>query len=451
MHNKQPLFRRFITFYFLFFLVIRLSAQINVENKQYQRSSLTMILLQGTNLVQDKTKVNSEDAKIDNSPEAIRKLWNDYPFPELYDKHEIADGNIKVVSSLSSQDIFNARKNKNQLRDAEKILPKIQEELKNKRIAHQVVRSWFSSEDSRTFWNMGTIQKRGYYNASDLDAEIAKTDARGKSKLADAGEELIKNSFVTVTDLLLYANKPIADYYVSMAEDFEKQAKDLQNKSAKDAMEQLVNSTAALTMQTTATGLRIAAAAIMDGYTVVSKTYLFKLKWNEEIEAEFYKNWGNTEAFEQMNFELEYINFQLNETVVNRGIFNKSNSRKPEVVIKQSVMRNIDEAFAKLQKGNDVFKPFVPVFSVEPLAAKIGMKEGLSGGEKFVLMQRVVDPSSGKSTYKKMGNVSVVKNSVWDNRYNLGDENQGNSTQDNITLFKGGKKATPGMLLKLKK
>jgi hypothetical protein len=443
----------------LLLITISLFAQNNVsqsapELQKYQRSALTRILLQGTNLIEDKSKLDDDDARIDNSPEAIRKLWNEYPFPELYDKHDIENSNITVISNLNSQDIFNARKNKNQLKDAEKTLPKIEQELKNKRIAHQVVKRWFSSEDGQKFWDPGTIEKRGFYNASELDAQIAKQDVRGRAKLTDAADDLINNSFVTVTDLLVYANKPIADMYITMAKSFEDESKKLSAKSTSNAMEQMVNSSTALGFLTTASGLRISAAAIMDGYTVISKTYLFKLKWNEEIQAEFYRIWPNKDnaSFEKMDFELEFVGFQLNETVINRGAFNKSANRNPEVVIKQAVVRNIDEAFAKLQQENDVFKPSVPVHATSPLSAKIGMKEGLRGGEKFVVLQKIQDPTTGKLTYKKMGGVTVDKTHVWDNRYNAGEDLKSESGEKiKETYFIGGKGVVPGMTLKQKK
>jgi hypothetical protein len=315
------------------------------------------------------------------------------------------------------------------------------------------VKRWFSSEDGSKFWDLSTIQKRGFYNATELEAEIAKQDIRGRAKLADAGEQLINNSFVTVTDLIVYSNKPISDRYKNFAISLEEQAQKLREKSEGNVIVQLVNASSALALQTTALGLKAAASAIEDGYTVVSTTYLFKLRWNDEIQAEFYKIWGDYSAFEKMAFELDYIGLQLNETVLNRGSFNKSVNRLPEVVIKQAVVRNIDEAFAKLQKENDVFKPFVPVLSTHPVAAKIGMKEGLTGGEKFKVLQKIQDLSTGKVTYKKVGSVTVDKTHIWDNRYNAGEDSVTTSNLNfNIkeTHFKGGRSVVPGMLLKLK-
>ena len=420
--------------------------------QKYQRSSLTMILLTGTNYQEDTSKIDKDEVKIDNSPQAIRGLWNSYPFPDMYDKHSIFAETINVKSNLSTKSIFEAKRSKNQKKDAEATQSKIAQELKNKKIAHQVVRRWFSSEDGSKFWDMGTIQKRGFYNATELEADIAKQDIRGMAKLADAGESLINNSFVTVTEILLYANKPVAILYNKLAEEFIKQANQLQSKGGDDAT-QLANSIAALTYSGVASGLAITAAAIKDGYTVVSKTYLYKLKWNNDIAGEFYKNWGNNDAFEKMNFELDYIGYQLNETILNRGVFSAKANRKPDVVVKQAVIRNIDETFVLLQQENEVFKPSIPVLEVKPISAQIGMKEGLQGGEKFNVLQKIQNLETGKTSYKKVGFVTVDKNYVWDNRYNAGEGPEHINYDVNgkpiiVTQFKGGKNVVPGMLLK---
>ena len=427
----------------------------NADQQKYQRSSLTMILLQGTNYQEDQSKLDKNEVKIDNSPEAIKYLWDNYPFPDKYNEHDVGSVNINVVSNLTEKSIIEARNNKNQKKDAEAIKDKIEKELKNQRVAHQVVKRWFTSEDGK-FWDMSIIQDRGLYNATELEAGIAKANVRGMAKLADAGEELINNSFVTVTDLLIYANKPIADLYRELANALKKEAEKTTNDAkGKDNATQLTASVTAGTLLTTASGFSIAADAIKDGYTVLSKTFLYKLKWDEQIQAEFYQNWGNEAAFEQMNFTLEYVGYQINETVINRGVFNKKANRMPEVVIKQAVVRNIDEAFAKLQEGNDVFKPMVPVIGTEPIMAQIGLKESITKKSKFNVLQKTEDPATGKTSWKKIGIVNVDK--IWDNRFYAGNENEKfDENGDPITVeeakgttFKGGKNVVPGMTLKL--
>ena len=427
----------------------------NADQQKYQRSSLTMILLQGTNYQEDKSKLDKNEVKIDNSPAAIKYLWDNYPFPDKYNEHNVGYVNINVVSNLTEKNIIEARNNKNQKKDAEAIKSKIESELKSQRVAHQVVRKWFTSEEGK-LWDMSIIQDRGLYNASELEAGLAKANVRGMAKLADAGEELINNSFVTVTDLLIYANKPVADMYRELANALRKDAEKTTNDAkGKDNATQLAASATAGTLLATASGFSIAADAIKDGYTVLSKTFLYKLKWDEQIQAEFYQNWGNDAAFEKMNFQLEFVGYQINETVINRGVFNKKESRQPEVVIKQTVVRNIDEAFAKLQEENDVFKPMVPVTGSAPIIAQIGLKESITKKSKFNVLQKTEDPATGKTNWKKVGTVSVEN--IWDNRYYAGNEGERfDENGDPITVeeakgttFKGGKDIVPGMMLKL--
>ena len=556
----------------------------NTEDQKYQRSSLTMILLKDTTiediplgtdtyteaetmLYQKMYELPNKNAKqlafmaeveadtitIDNSSEAIRHLWNVYPFPDKYDKHEIACDSVIVIRSTKSakelkkstkaiekqadvkddtkkldkvmsrfankgQDIdleqaaaisvlpkfsqnklasleksrenaigklakkgmpikkykkklkkidknygvpiqkirnqaiekYTGEKKNNdnaifdalmkQQKDAKQLQPKIEQQIQELRIAHQVVKKWFASEDNE-FWNMSTIQKRGLYNATELEAEIAKKDVRGMTKLADAGEELLNNSFITVTDIMLFDNKPIARLLENIGNTIS------DNAGAFGVIGSLVGSAASISFT-------IAAKSIEDGYTVLSKTFLYKLNWNEAVASEFYQNWGNDEAFEKMNFELTYIGVQYNKSRINAGIFNNVNDRKKDVVIRKAVTRNIDEAFATLQKENEVFKPMIPILGIEPVIAQIGMKEGLTGNEKFEVLEKRQDPETGKMKWKRVCTVSVDKANIWDNRYTAGEEPENivldkNGNPITVTAFKGGNNIAPGMMLKL--
>jgi hypothetical protein len=125
-------------------------------------------------------------------------------------------------------------------------------------------------------------------------------------------------------------------------------------------------------------------------------------------------------------------------------------------MIDMALVRNIDNTFAKLQKEYDVFKPKVPILSLDPITADIGMKEGLSGGEKFEILELNVDPTTGVSEYKVLGTIKVDKKKVWDNQYKLNDgkevalDKDGNPIPElTATSFKGGgSKLYPGLLLK---
>ena len=64
----------------------------------------------------------------------------------------------------------------------------------------------------------------------------------------------------------------------------------------------------------------------------------------------------------------------------------------------------------KLQKKYDVFKTKTPLFTGNPITAKIGKKEGLEGGEKFEVLEMNQDPKTGAITYKNIGTIKVDKN-----------------------------------------
>jgi hypothetical protein len=174
------------------------------------------------------------------------------------------------------------------------------------------------------------------------------------------------------------------------------------------------------------------------------------LNWDETTANTFYSEIWNTPSKLGTSdlFSLEFVNFQKNMSLVT---FKLGETRSQEQIIDLALVRNVDNAFAKLQKENDVFKPKVPVLTTKPVTAQIGMKEGIEGGEKFEVLEFGVDDKTGLTVYKKVGTVKVDKKQVWDNRYNAGQkpekeqlDKDGNPVS--ATLFKG--KVPFGALLK---
>ena len=103
-------------------------------------------------------------------------------------------------------------------------------------------------------------------------------------------------------------------------------------------------------------------------------------------------------------------------------------------------------------KKYEVFMPNTPLYTGYPITAKIGMKEGLEGGEKFEVFEQVMDQKTGKIELKSMGKIEVDKKLVWDNRYILGDgdpdQKEDKKKKLDRTTFKGGKNYYPGLLIK---
>ncbi|MDR1610167.1 MAG: hypothetical protein LBS08_01485 [Candidatus Symbiothrix sp.] len=375
---------------------------------KYRRSSLSMVLV-------DFYKFDVKDT--------IVQIWNEYPFPDKYDKHDIS---FKIAplgnESLDAKGIAALVMGKTDIQ------AKIDSVIEAEHIGRQLVAKWFNRSGDGKF-DMELIQQRGYYNASELDAAIAQQSARGSAALADAGEELLNNTFVSFTQFMFFNNELVAKIIRETAYEVVKGQNGLVQLAAKKAADVLYDKT-------------------KDGKTLFSKTWLYKLVWNEEVAATFYNVWNNPAEFDKLDFKLELVGVQTNSSIV---LFALDGAIE---AIKKVEVRNIDHVYAELQKKYDVFKPKVPVLTApEPLTAQIGMKEGLEGGEKFEVLEMTEDPETGRTKYVRIGTTTVEKKLVWDNRYNGGDapESEIKGKDGNpitATHFKKVGKAQPGMLLK---
>ena len=201
----------------------------------------------------------------------------------------------------------------------------------------------------------------------------------------------------------------------------------------------------------------IAYNAAKDGYSVWNVAYLYQLEWNDEIANKFYMDmWMDSTSidperkalFESTDiFKLNFIGYQKAKSLVLIGM-----GKKPEDILTVATVRNIDRVYVKLQKEYDVFKTKTPILSTDPIVAKIGMKEGVEPGDKFDVLEMVLDEKTGLTRYDKVGRVKVKKKDIWDNRYVLSvDDTEVENEGDEIkgTIFSGGgRKVMAGMLLR---
>lgn len=430
--------------------VTYLSSQ-NEKDFKYRRSSISMILLETDNYPNKNIVLNS---------------WNNYPFPDKYNKHEVpyksfnvnntiltdndllASGFLRDTLKTLGQILKASTKPLNYLNadktiavvmptEAETYQLKIDKFIRENKLANELIAKWFNRNAEGKF-DMSLIQERGFYNASELEAGIAKGQTRGIASLGDAGEELIKNTFVTFTKLEFYENEPVA--------------RAIRDAAKEETLKQLAGKSQ-IAIDLALAALDVAYDKAKEGYSLWSKTWLYRLAWNDSIAAVFYSDlWNGTpEAFNNSDlFKLEFVGSQFNQSLVT---FKLGTQRTEEQIIDLALVRNIDNAFQKLQRQNEVFKPKVPVISTEPITAQIGMKEGLKGGEKFQVLEMTLNPKTGLTEYKKVTTVKVIKKYIWDNRYNAGGKPEKeildkNGTPIVATQFKGSKKVEQGMLLK---
>lgn len=395
----------------------------NSEIINYRRSSLhTMII---------------EDSKLPKK-DLIIKTFMEAPFPEKYNNHSVEDKSINLNEYLP-EGIGSIEKKKD---EEAAILPAIDNYFSQNKVANKIVAKWFS-RDSLGAFSMQLIQERGLYDASAQAQSIAANTERGKAMLADAGEDLIPNTFVVVSFSKFVSNEITAlaakETALALADKIAIQAlKEVAVEAAENAYEKA-----------------------RQGYSIWTTAYLYELNWNDSTSAVFYQDYwmdyNNIDSLKKIAFDttslfqLKLVGFQKASAFIT-GL--GANAENEEMIIKNATLKSVDAVYAKLQRKFEKFRTKTPLISIDPLGAKIGLKEGLEKGDKYEVLEQVVD-EKGKVTYKRKGIITVDKKKIWDNRFAAGEtplDEEGNPVElDNaieFTHFKGGKGYYPGMLIR---
>ncbi len=302
--------------------------------------------------------------------------------------------------------------------------------LLEEKVAKQLFDKWFIDENGD--FSIALVGERGLYDASTLDVQTAKNSVRGMHMLEDAGEELINNTFVVVSRFRYMSKDEL------MAEI---------NATAQAAAGLLGGQAQAIA------GLASmgASAALGAGYYVRSTSFLFQLKWNDEVANTFYSDlWDNHDKYSASDiFSLKYIGQESAFANVKAGIFT---SKSEAELIRIATVNSTDAVLAKLQKKYEVFRTKTPlVVEGDKIYAYIGMKEGLEKGDKFEVLEQVMDPETGKTTYKRKATLTVNADKIWDNRFMANEElaEQGQEQVLTATEFTGNANGLySGMLLR---
>lgn len=313
-------------------------------------------------------------------------------------------------------------------------------------VAEQLVAKWFRVPGTET-WDkeFKLINDRGLQNASAQDLKLTNAEI-----LAGRGFDLIDKTFVVAINLRFRSDKAI------MAE-----AQQL----ADAAGSMLGGSIGALASQAAGAA---AGYAVGNGYSVQANTYLYQLKWNDDLVNKFKTNIFDANASLQ-----DLVNLGICE-LIPRGKANGSahkrqsifNKRPESELVGIATAQAIDNAISKLQEKVEEFRILTPISEVGQdgiIYAKIGTKEGLSKDDEYEILEARENENTGKIEYKSVGKVKVVDKQIWDNRYGLDklldemkdDEAQNTKAAMNLgkTAFKGAKKGQDytGYLLRLKK
>ena len=247
---------------------------------------------------------------------------------------------------------------------------------------------------------MELIADRGQYDATDLDVKKAGAQSRSiNTQLIDAGFELIDKTFVVINKFNFFENEIPAKIAHELALELvnEMKADNPLMVKVKQAAKQKADDL---------------YERMRKGYTVTTRAFLYKLDWSDAVSTIFYNDYwvdeNTPEAEKQKRFDLFKNSdlFQLNFVGMDKArilILNlKGGDLTKQQIIAEATTRSIDRVYAKLQKGYDVFKPKTPLLTYDKnnCSAKIGMKEGLEGIEKFEVLEQGVN-KEGRTVYKK--------------------------------------------------
>ncbi len=369
---------------------------------KYKRSSLHTIMLRNP---------GAEQAEV------IEETFLNRPLPEKFNGHHISTNFISVSKKKRKQDKI------------------ISEYLNRNHVAKALVAKWFNRNEKGEF-NMDLIAERGHYNASVFDLNIARKSERGLAMLSDAGEQLIANTFIIVNDYK-YTNKEEVAKKASFITRMVSIAADAAGAS------DVARIADAATLTTVVAG---------KGYVVKVTSYLYRLKWDENIANTFYETyWVDANSFDATKksafdrtdfFELELLGYETDFSGVQSTAFT---SKSDAELIERATIKATDQTISKLQRKFEIFRTKTPLISTQPLAAKIGLKEGLEKGDKFEVLEQALN-DDGTIVFNRVGVIKVDKNHIWDNRYGALEENK---SSYEYTSFSGSKnKFYQGMLIR---
>ncbi len=360
------------------------------ENYEYERASLHVMMIKHLNQRYD---------------DVIEDVFNDTPFPERFNNHNLG---VKVVSF--------AEVGGDQQSNIESFIEQVG-------LGQKMVAKWFNRNKDSGAMNMQLVRERGFYNASQADINKARASIRGAALLEDAGEELIGKTYLLVNDIS----------YTS--------------KAGKTNLLKFVGSVYA--MQSVDGILNE-----IGGFRVNVTSYLFCLKWNNELANKFYNEFytekgnedaGKVKAF-KANKDLWKMEF-VGKTESSSKETELGKTKDAKQLLIKITTRALDRNIAQLQKNHPHFRIKAPVVGTAPIRAYIGLKEGITADTRFEVLERCIDENGG-TEYKRIAIVQPVKDMIWDNRFMALEEDHNSGIDGTMFRKISGGEILPGMLIR---
>ena len=364
------------------------------------------------------------------------------PIPDKYNDHRLS---VRIVQGMS-------------LKAKEKeVAPAVTEFLKKNQVAKRMVGKWFERNKRTGECYTDLIADRAAYSVSAFEMMKARYTITHQPVFPDVDKNLIPNTFVLVNDISYIDKEEKAQiasavfYVIGSVAEIAGGAASAAGSSAGSNIGELASSMAEL-------GSSI--SDLVAGFTVDITTYLYQLKWNDEIANEFYLKYyfdstavspEKKLAFDRETnlFELEFVGSYTarSEKTVMRGL------NKPEDVFRKVLTRAQDKNIVELQRKYHQFKVTDVVSAVLPhneVEVLIGLKEGVTAKSKYEVLERSIG-KDGAVIYTRKATIQPLADRIWDNRFMAVEEEANNATLG-ATRFKllsgNGSDITPGMLVR---
>ncbi|MBP5668010.1 MAG: hypothetical protein J6X32_07675 [Salinivirgaceae bacterium] len=356
--------------------------------REYNRNSLTILLVEGG-------KYSSE----------LKAAMNTVAVPEKFD------------NNMLEQRVMPGSANSEALR----------KQLESMKVPNKIFSKWFSRSDDGRF-DMTVVYNRGLYNASDADVIKAAAAKLGMAKLKDAGEKLIKQSYVLV--LCFGTIKTMDQIYDEMDAARRKTAK-IQNKEFKPV------------------------ARTKNGYRGEVAGFLYRLSDVPQAMDNFYSNmWiydedapdvvaAKRQMFDTTSFQL--VKVTQTTTTYEASQYNTGEQKSESELFRMLVNGSVHNLVRDFENKVEEWKVRTALYSVFPLRAKIGTKENLTIEDRYFVYELRMNKNN--QVYADRRGVVRAKKVVNNSQMAQGNTNE-NLKQTTSKFYQiAGHKLEPGMYL----
>lgn len=416
---KIPTMRKIILPILFLCTVTTVQAQRD-QNFKYMRGSLCMMMVEHPTLLYNKE---------------VETVFKEMPIPERFNNHDLG---VRTIRFFNDDD---------QLKNIQLFGQKQQ-------LAKRLVSKWFDRKKETGAFDTELLRERGHYSATKTDVRLAALQQRSTSILEDLGENLIHHTYWVVNDIK-YVNQGnflgsvkdvavVGSSLMGTASDLKHTVTD--KGSSQSGRDKRNETTANSTL------------GFMDkfkGFRLKVTSYLFRLKWDDEVANTFYLNYYTENPEEEKDkvqgfqadtnlFQLEYVGSVENTSTK----MSFAGTKTEEDIVRKVCIRALDKNLADLQHEFSDFRIKAPLVTTEPLKAYIGMKEDVTEKSRFEVLE-VISDEEGRTTYKRVGVIRPIKGKIWDNRYMADAEGTVESQLDG-TLFErvSGGDFQPGYLIR---